>query len=117
MQYCQEDEGECNWPDIPEKDWKKAYEYYCGREELYGYDCGYHPERESFPICMNKRVIYESKWMTLYSDQVRMPNGAVIDTYHRVHLPRESVCVVIVNEKAEILLIYSKRYTTGRMEW
>ncbi len=60
--------------------------------------------------------IYESDWLTLYSDKVRMPSGVVINTYHRVHIPNESVCVVIANEQDKILLIKSKRYTTGRME-
>ena len=117
MQYGQEDEGEAGWPDISERVWKKAYEEYFGQEQLYGYDCGFHPEREAFPICKEKKLIYESRWMSLYSDRVQMPDGTVIDTYYRVHVPGESVCVVIVNEKEEILLIQSKRYTTGRMEW
>lgn len=55
--------------------------------------------------------------MTLYKDRVKLPDGAVLDAYHRVHIPNASVCVVIVNEKNELLLIQSKRYTTGRLEW
>lgn len=102
---------------IPEKYWKQAYEACFGREELTGHDCSYHPEGKAFPQALEKRVIYESRWMTLYSDRVRMPDGFVIEAYHRVHLPEESVCVVIVNARNQVLLIRSKRYTTGRMEW
>lgn len=72
---------------------------------------------QDFPQRLGTRVIYESDWVSLYADKVRMPSGAVIDTYHRLHYPHESVCVVIVNEKDEVLLIHSKRYVTGRLEW
>lgn len=70
-----------------------------------------------FPQRLDRRIIYESSWVSLYVDRVRMPSGAVVETYHRIHYPRESVCVVIVNERDEILMIRSKRYATGRLEW
>lgn len=70
-----------------------------------------------FPERLDSRTIYESDWVSLYADKVRMPSGFVIDTYHRLHYPHESVCVVIANEKDEILLIRSKRYVTQRLEW
>ena len=116
MELCREGEGECNWPHIPEKYWEKAYEAFFGREDLQSYVCS-KPEEQDFPVRLENRVIYESPWMTLYADRVKMPSGNVIDTYHRVHVPKESVCVVIRNEQRQYLLIQSKRYTTGRFEW
>lgn len=72
---------------------------------------------QSFPERLARKVIYESDWVSLYADKVKMPNGYIIDTYHKLHYPHESVSVVIVNEKEEILMIQSKRYVTERLEW
>ena len=69
------------------------------------------------PEMLDRKVIYESDWVSLYSDKVKMPDGRIFDTYHKLHYPHESVCVVIVNEKDEILMIQSKRYVTSRLEW
>lgn len=69
------------------------------------------------PEMLNRTVIYESDWVSLYSDKVKMPDGRIFDTYHKLHYPHESVSVVIINEKDEILMIQSKRYVTSRLEW
>lgn len=71
----------------------------------------------SFPEILKRKIIYESDWVFLYSDKIKMPNGSIIDTYHKLYYPNESVSVVIVNDKDEILIIQSKRYVTGRLEW
>lgn len=71
---------------------------------------------DKFPQKIGRKVIYESDWVSLYSDKVRMPNGYVIDTYHKLHYPHESVCAVVCNENDEILMIQSKRYITNRIE-
>ena len=69
------------------------------------------------PERLDREVIYESDYVCLYADKVRLPNGQVIDRYHQIHYPREAVCVVIFNNKDEVLLIRNRRYTVGRMEW
>ncbi len=69
------------------------------------------------PEMLDRTVIYESDWVSLYSDKVKMPDGRILDTYHKLHYPHESVSVVIINEKDEILMIQSKRYVTSRLEW
>lgn len=73
--------------------------------------CPKMPER------LERTAIYESDYICLYTDRVKMPNGAVIEKYHQLHYPHEAVSVVIFNEKDEILLIQSKRYTVMRLEW
>lgn len=70
-----------------------------------------------FPERLDRKIIYESDWICLYADKVKMPSGYIIETYHKLHYPNESVCVVIVNEKDEVLMIQSKRYVTERLEW
>ena len=69
------------------------------------------------PERLDREVIYESDYVCLYADKVRLPNGQVIDRYHQIHYPREAVCVVIFNNKDEVLLIRNRRYTVGRLEW
>ncbi len=70
-----------------------------------------------FPEMLDRTVIYESDWVSLYSDKVQMPDGRILDPYHKLHYPHESVSVVIINEKDEILMIQAKRYVTSRLEW
>lgn len=74
-------------------------------------------EQNNMPERLDRTVIYESEWVSLYRDRVKMPDGSVIPAYHKIHYPHESVSVVIVNEKEEILMIRSKRYITSRLEW
>lgn len=71
----------------------------------------------NFPKQKEREVIYESEWICLFSDKVVMPDGHIIDKYHILHYPCESSCVVMINDKDEILLIQSKRYATSRLEW
>ena len=68
-------------------------------------------------IRLARKPVYESDWVCLYLDTVRLPNGEVIDGYHQLHHPHESVSIVITNERGDILLTRNRRYTTGRLEW
>lgn len=70
-----------------------------------------------FPKQLDRKIIYESDSICLYSDKVEMPDGHIIDTYHKLHYPHESSCIVIINNKEEILMIQSKRYITSKLEW
>lgn len=53
----------------------------------------YNNSREDFPKRLERNEIYASEWMNLYSDKVKMPNGCIVDTYHKLHVSRESVCI------------------------
>ena len=66
---------------------------------------------------LSRKAIYESDWVCLYLDTVRLPDGEIIDGYHQLHYPHESVSVVITNRQGELLLERNRRYTTGRLEW
>ena len=72
---------------------------------------------DTMPVRLGRKVIYESDWVTLYSDKVQMPDGKVFHSYHKIHSPHEAVSVVIVNKANEIMMIQSKRYITSRLEW
>ncbi len=69
------------------------------------------------PIRLNRNVIYESDWVNLYTDKVQLCDGKIIEEYHYLHYPNESVCAVLENDSNELLLIKSNRYVTGREEW
>lgn len=73
--------------------------------------------RDIMPVMLERKVIYESDWVALYSDRVKMPDGRIFDSYHKLHYPHESISVVIFNEKNEIMIMQSKRYITSRLEW
>ncbi len=69
------------------------------------------------PERLERKVIYESDFVCLYADKVRLPDGCIIEKYHQIHYPHEAVSLVIFNGKDEVLLIHSKRYTVMRLEW
>lgn len=74
-------------------------------------------KNDKMPFMLERKVIYESDWVELYSDKVQMPDGRVLPSYHKLHYPHESISVVILNEKNEIMMIQSRRYITARLEW
>lgn len=69
------------------------------------------------PVMLERKVIYEGDWVALCADKVKMPDGRIIKSYHKLHYPHESISVVIINERDEIMMIQSKRYVTSRLEW
>lgn len=72
---------------------------------------------EQMPERLARTTIYESDYVCLYTDKVRMPSGYIIEKYHQLHYPKEAVAVVIFNEKNDILFIHNRRYTVGHLEW
>lgn len=72
---------------------------------------------KELPERLDRTVIYESDYVCLYADKVKLPNGNIIEKYHQIHYPHEAVSIVIFNENDEVLLIQSKRYTVMRLEW
>lgn len=69
------------------------------------------------PQRLERTVIYESDYVCLYTDKVRLPSGAIIENYHQIHYPKEAVVVVIFNKQRDILFIHNRRYTIGQLEW
>lgn len=69
------------------------------------------------PERLARDVIYESDYVCLYADQVRLSGGYVIKKYPQIHYPHEAISIVVFNEKDEVLLTQPKRYTVMRLEW
>ena len=74
-------------------------------------------DQNKLPERLERNTIYESDYVCLYTDKVKLSSGYIIENYHQIHYPKESVSIVIFNEKNEILMIREKRYTVGRLEW
>lgn len=72
---------------------------------------------EQMPVRLERQVIYESEYVCLYTDKVRLTSGHIIDKYHQIHHPKESVAIVIFNTKKDILFVHNRRYTVGHLEW
>lgn len=69
------------------------------------------------PKRLDRTPIYESQWINLYTDKVLMPSGKIIEKYHQLDYPKESVTILLTNSKNEICFIQSLRYTTQKIEW
>ncbi len=46
-----------------------------------------------------------------------MPSGKIIEKYHQLDYPKESVSILLLNSKNEICFIKSLRYTTQKIWW
>jgi 8-oxo-dGTP pyrophosphatase MutT (NUDIX family) len=66
---------------------------------------------------LNRVTVYESPWVRLYRDDVRLPDGSIIDGHHVVDFPRPAVCVVPVGDDGRILLIEHYRFITDTIGW
>jgi hypothetical protein len=69
------------------------------------------------PKRLARRTVYESPWINLHLDTVRLASGAVIDEYHVLDFPREAVCAIVSNERGELLLVHAYRYVTNDSGW
>lgn len=69
------------------------------------------------PKRIGREIVYENKWVNLYLDDVKYPDGRIIRKYHFLHFEEASVGVVILDASGNVLLIRSSRYATQSEEW
>lgn len=69
------------------------------------------------PKRLDRKKIYESQWINLYTDRVLMPSGKIIEKYHFLDYPNDSVVVLLTNDKDEICFIKALRYTIQQIQW
>ncbi|MFH1286232.1 MAG: NUDIX hydrolase [Candidatus Magasanikbacteria bacterium] len=69
------------------------------------------------PKRLDRKTIYESQWINLYTDRVLMPSGKIIEKYHFLDYPNDSVVVLLTNDKNEMCFIKALRYTTQNIDW
>lgn len=69
------------------------------------------------PERLNRRTIHESRWVNLYLDTLRFPDGQVIDDYHVVTYDHQAVVAVVENEVGDLLFVQLYRYTFDTVHW
>ncbi len=74
-------------------------------------------KKPSLPKKLARTSIYKSNWINLFTDRVQLPSGKIIDKYHMLDYPNQSVVVLVTNQKQEICFIKALRYTTQTIEW
>jgi 8-oxo-dGTP pyrophosphatase MutT (NUDIX family) len=66
---------------------------------------------------LRRETIYTSEWVRLHRDDVRLPDGSLIDGHHVVEFPRPAVCVVPVGDDGRLLLIEHYRFISDTTGW
>jgi 8-oxo-dGTP pyrophosphatase MutT (NUDIX family) len=66
---------------------------------------------------LKRTTIYDSPWVRLHRDDVRLPDGSMIAGHHVVDFPRPAVCVVPIGDDGRILLIEHYRFITDTTGW
>jgi len=69
------------------------------------------------PKRLERKAIFESKRLNLFSDRVLMPSGEIIEEYLQLEHTGETVVILMQNKKSEVCMIRSLRYTTQKIEW
>lgn len=66
--------------------------------------------------CLNQKVIYENPWITVYEDQVQLPNGQTT-LYGVVESKSDFVGVVPLIDPATVVLVRQYRYIQNEVTW
>lgn len=66
---------------------------------------------------LRRETVYESEWVRLHRDDVRLPDGEVIAGYHVIGYPLPAVCVVPVGDDGRVLLNEQYRFITDTLGW
>ena len=69
------------------------------------------------PERLAREIVYQSKWVNLYKDTVKFPNGFVIDEFHLLDFESEAVTAIMENTMGDVIFVRIPRYTTGTAEW
>ena len=65
----------------------------------------------------DRKEIYKSKWIDLFVDSIETESGNKIPEYHVLHYKNKSVCVIVENEKKQLLFVKANRYITNDAAW
>lgn len=69
------------------------------------------------PERLARRVLHESRWVNLYLDTLRFPDGRVIDDYHVVTYDHQAVVALVENAAGDLLFVQLYRYTFDTVQW
>ena len=66
---------------------------------------------------LRRRTVYESPWVRLHQDDVRLPDGSIIDGHHVVDFLRPVVGVLPIGADGRILMIEQYRFISDSTGW
>ncbi|MEM8534308.1 MAG: NUDIX domain-containing protein [Chloroflexota bacterium] len=66
---------------------------------------------------LRRRTVYESPWIHLHQDDVRLPDGSIIDGHHVVDFLRPSVGILPIGTDGRILMIEQYRFISDSTGW
>jgi len=69
------------------------------------------------PTQLARTTIYESRWVNLHRDRVRLANGHEIEQYHVIEFDTGAVCALVENADGQILMEQMSRYPTSTIAW
>ncbi len=69
------------------------------------------------PERLARKIVYESRWVNLYIDKVRFPNGLVLDDHHLLDFPLGAAAALVENQNGCVIFVRVCRYTAGTTRW
>ena len=65
---------------------------------------------------LDRCVVYDSPWITLFEDQVINPGGGR-NTYGNIHFKNKAIAIVPLDEDGNTWIVGQDRYTLGEYSW
>ncbi len=69
------------------------------------------------PERLSRTVLYESPWVRLYVDRVRLATGGVLERMHVVGIETPGVAAILEDDAGRVAMVRVPRYATGTCEW
>jgi 8-oxo-dGTP pyrophosphatase MutT (NUDIX family) len=66
---------------------------------------------------LRRVTVYDSPWVRIHRDDIRLPDGSMINGHHVVDVPRPAVGIIPVGGDGRVLLIEHYRFITGTTGW
>ena len=100
---------------------KRYYCYKCWKARQSGSPGG-QPEgiprfSDLKPEALERHLINQSRWVNLYVDRVRFPNGSIVEQHHLLDFERPAVMTIARGPDGRYLMVKVCRYPSGRTEW
>src|SRR3989442_5725138 len=73
-----------------------------------------HTEHPAWKVIDSALVLSAPPWLSVYRDRVELPDGTVLEAFHRVRM-QDGVLIVAVTPRGELLMIRGYRHGAGRV--
>jgi len=69
------------------------------------------------PVRLGRTIIYQSSWVSLYTDRVEFPGGRIVEKHHFLEFGWDGVAALVTNERDDVLMVRVYRYVTDSVGW